>query len=92
MVWRAGIARRAEHQAGEVDGQEARAVQRVGGAEGQRDGGERGDRVQAGGRQPRLAQRERGGVADGEADRPAPIASWRTNSQREVDQAVVRVR
>ena len=52
IVRRAGVEARAEHEAGEEDGEEARAVQRVRGAEGERGGGERGDRVQAGRRQP----------------------------------------
>ena len=66
-----GDARRAERQPGEVDGEEARPVQGVGAAEGQRGDGERGHRVQARGGQGHAPQRPRGGDPDHEADREA---------------------
>ena len=67
-----GDARRAEREPGQVDGQEARSVQGVGAAEGQRGDGERRHRVQARGGQGHAPQRPRGGhphhEADGQAD------------------------
>ena len=64
---------------GEVDGEEARSVQGVGAAEGQRGDGERGHRVQARGGQRHAPQRPRGGDPHHEAD-ARPIPSWRTKS------------
>ena len=58
----------AEHQPGEVDREEARAVQRVGAAEGQRGRRQRGDRVEPGGRELRAPEALDRGPADGEAD------------------------
>ena len=52
-----GDADRAQRQPGEVDGQEARAVQGVGAAEGQGGHGERRHRVQAGGGEGHAPQR-----------------------------------
>ena len=67
VCW-AGIVRRAEHQPGEVDGEEARAVQRVGAAEGQRGRRQRGDRVEPGGRELRAPEALDREPADAEAD------------------------
>ena len=75
IVRLAGIWARAERQPGQVDGEEAGAVQRVGGAEGQRGGGQRGDRVQAGGGQPQRARAptpRRRPTASADAERRCP--------------------
>ena len=55
IVRRAGVVAVPSTRPGEVDGEEARAVQGVGGAVGERGRGDRGDGVQAGGRQPHAA-------------------------------------
>ena len=58
-----GRRRGAEHEAGEVDGEEPRAVEGLGGAERERGGRHRGDGVQAGRRQPHAPQEQHGAAA-----------------------------
>ena len=68
IVLLGGDRRAAEHEPGDVDGEEARAVQRVGGAERERRGRERRDGVEAGGRELRALERPAPRRADREPD------------------------
>ena len=67
-VWRAGSAVDPIARPGEVDREEARAVQHVGGAERERDDRQRRDRVQAAGREVGAAERLHREPADRRAD------------------------
>ena len=84
--------RAAQRQPGEVDGDEARAVQRVGGAEGERRGGDRGHRVEAGGGELRRAGRP--STASRPTARPtsAPMPSSPTASSDHVARRRSRAR
>ena len=72
----------AEHQPGEIDRQEARAVQGVGDAVGERGRGDRRHRVQAGGRQPHALQPQRRSASRprGPSTRPMPSSSTTSRS------------
>ena len=72
----------AEHEPREVDRQEAGAVQRVGGAVGERRGGDRGDGVQARGGQPHGAQPLHAERADAEPDDEADAELLHRQQQR----------
>ena len=74
----AGIVRAAERQPGEVDREEARAVQHVGAAEREGGGRHRGHRVEPGGREPHRAGTPTPPASRRPARPPAPIPSSRS--------------
>ena len=81
---------RAEHEARQVGGEEAGAVQRLGAAEREAGGGERGDGVEAGARQLRGAQAAHGQPSDAQAD-DRPDAHLPDEQPEHVHHAVVRL-
>ena len=85
-VRRAGISPAAQHQPGEVDGEEARPVEHIGAAEGDRRDRERRHRVQPAAREPGALQQLGSGEARGETDRE-PDRELLGEQARHVDDA-----
>ena len=82
---------RAEREPGEVDGEEARAVERVRAAERERRGGQRRDRVQAAGGERARAGAPRSPAGPTAAPTARPIPSCRTSSHDHVGEPVARL-
>ena len=81
--------RAAEHEAGQVDGEEARAVSEVGGAEGERAGGDRRDRIKPPGGEAHTPEGPHGREADAQAAHRAD-AHLLDEEQAHVEYPVVR--